>query len=341
MTLLLYEPFDEYELNSTVFRTKYGMGGSNTSTLTRNQSGITGRPSGSIFMIGNNISPYTSDFSFQNSHREIICYVAVYPVTNVSTALIEFRNMGTLLFGIAPTPSTTTIYNSIGTIFSSTATVRFNSWNFLEIRSVISSASLGSGSVQIKNNGQLLFSASGLNVNASNVFPAVNVFRIDNRINPDRIILIDDLLILNTSGVSFNTTQMTSSGATTDANAINERPNDGDTSYLIASASGIFPLRETFTLRPANTASVFSTIPISSSIEAVLKKSIVRADGPDLMGVEHLLRINSTDYTGSNAISASITYTDQFTGWEINPNTGNKFRPAEFNSLEVGFKRDS
>jgi len=282
-------------------------------------------------------------------------------VTNVSTALIEFRNMGTLLFGIAPTPSTTTIYNSIGTIFSSTATVRFNSWNFLEIRSVISSASLGSGSVQIKNNGQLLFSASGLNVNASNVFPAVNVFRIDNRINPDRIILIDDLLILNTSGVSFNTsigngnffmasyvpsasgfyTQMTSSGATTDANAINERPNDGDTSYLIASASGIFPLRETFTLRPANTASVFSTIPISSSIEAVLKKSIVRADGPDLMGVEHLLRINSTDYTGSNAISASITYTDQFTGWEINPNTGNKFRPAEFNSLEVGFKRDS
>jgi hypothetical protein len=303
----------------------------------------------------------SNTYTFENAHNELIVYIAMLNGTGLPT--VRFRNGNTTVCSIVLNPGNITINNNANhtespAVFSSTATFPVNSWNFFEIRAIISSGS-NNGSIQLKNNGQLLFSASNISTNGSNVPAFANAFRILNTVSLGNI-YYDDLLILNATGSSFNGpigngnfymlsyapsasgfyTEMTSSGATTDANAINERPHNNDTSYLIATSSGTFPLRETFTLRPVGSGSEF-LIPVSASIEAILKDSVVRAVGPDLMGVEHLLRVNSTDYTGSTPISASITYTDQFTGWTINPNTGNKFTPTEFNSLEVGFRRDS
>lgn len=358
MSLLFYEPFDGYELNNTAFVNRYGVdGGTNRNELYRNRSSLTGRPSGSIFWWRNG-QITTAWFPFSNDCNETIAYIAYYPFTG-ATQQLRFGNTSTdELFAITFGSATTTISNPTTTVFTSTNAIQFNTWNFLEIRSVISSNSLTSGSVQLKNNGQLLFSASNINTNGNNRTPIVGVFGVDTNGGD---VHVDDILVLSVTGSSFNGpigsgnffmtsfvpsasgfyTDMTSSGASTDANAINERPANNDTSYLIATASGPFPLRETFTLRPANTASVFTTFPTNSVINGVLKTSVVRSSLLDFGSFKHLLRTNTQDYTGSRAISASSTYTFHFDGWQVNPNTGNNFSVSEINNLQVGFIRES
>ena len=359
MTLLLYEPFDGYELNSSYFLTKYGNVGYQ---LTRNASGVTGRPSGSIFALRNASLSGEGQFVFTGgTHPETIVYLALYIRAN-SPDIVFGSSVNSATFYIRISATTITINNNIREVFSIPNTsVPYNTWNFLQIRSVISSGSFGSGSVELKNDGKLIFSASNINTNGSNRTPALGMFYVNLPNFRENSVLIDDILILETTGSSFNQpigsgnffmasyipsssgvyTDMTSSGASTDANAINERPPNNDTSYLIATSSGPFPLRETFTLRPANTGSTFTTIPISASIEAILKRSVARASIIGVSGFDHLLRVNGADYTGSVPISASTTYTDFINGWERNPNTGNKFLPSEFSSLETGFIRNS
>lgn len=354
MSLLFYEPFDAYELNGTAFANRHTITGN--TTLTRNYNGVTGRPSGSIFWR----CTVEGIFSVAgHTDRETIVYVALYPV-EPQTGFIVFKNgFGTNLFSIQLGISTAAVVSN-GTVFTATAGLGFNTWNFLEIRSVISTGSIP-GSVQLKNNGQLLFSASNINTNQfNNSFPFLGQLEIEAG-SATTGMLVDDILVLNTAGSTFNGpigsgnffmtsfvpsgsgfyTNMTSSGASTDAAAINERPANNDTNYLIATASGPFPLRETFTLRPANTASVFAALPSNSVINGVLKTSVVRSSLGDFGTFNHLLRTNTQDYTGSRPISASSTYTYQIDGWQTNPNTGTNFSVSEINNLQVGFIRES
>jgi hypothetical protein len=357
MSLLFQEPFDGYETNIAFYLTKNGMS-SNGVSLTRNYFGVTGRPSGSIFFAHTLYSTTNFHAIFANSHRETITYVAVY-IPSGAPYLQFWNTTSQGLMNIRFSTTQITVDNNVTNVFSSSAAIPFNTWNFLEIHSVISTTNLTSGSVKIKNNGILLFSASNINTNGNNVAnPAFGAFGYNTN---GSNIYMDDILILNTTGSTFSGsigngnffmtsfvpsssgfyTGMTSSGATTDANAINERPPNSDTSYLIATSSGAFPLRETFTLRPANTGSSFTTIPTNSTIEAIIKNSRARATVVEVSGLNHLLRVNGADYTGSVPISASVTYDQFVNGWEINPNTGNKFLPSEIPSLEVGFRRDS
>lgn len=359
MSLLFYEPFDGYELNTAAFTTKYQLEGTTgTNVLNRSNGGITGRPSGSVFWT-RFLDSDTVWLTFPNNSRETITYLAYCPIpSGFGDHALRFRNgPASELFSLTITPATITITNNTTTVFTSTNSIAFSQWNFLEIRSVISTGSL-SGSVQIRNNGQLLFSASNLNLNSSNIPPFYGTLGIDTNAATAHI---DDILILSVDGTTFNGpigsgnffmtsfvpsasgfyADMTSSGASTDANAINERPANNDASYLIATASGPFPLRETFTLRPVNTGSVGITIPSNAVIEGVLKDSVVRSSLVSVAGFKHLIRTNGQDYTGSTPISASTTYTDFTDSWQLNPNTGNKFTSAEISTLQVGFIRES
>jgi hypothetical protein len=370
MTLLFYEPFDAYSDETTdsgnnrseiAFAAARLGGATGQYRLYKNYVTISGRPSGSIFGSRAAAFPGQGQFVFSGgTNSEFITYLAFY-IRGDNPVLVFGSSAGITTFYIQFTTSATTIHNNVQTVFSSSASIPYNQWNFLEVRAVISSNSVTSGSVQLKNNGQLIFSASNINTNGSNRPPVLGMFRPDFLANfRENLLLVDDILILDVTGSTFNGpigngnffmasyvpsssgfyADMTSSGASTDANAINERPSNSDTSYLIATSSGPFPLRETFTLRPVPIVT-FPSIPNSAIIDGVLKTSTVRSSLLDFGTFKHLLRTNSQDYTGSTAISASSTYTLTSTGWLTNPNTGNKFTVEEINNLQVGFIRES
>ena len=136
MSLLFHEPFDGYGTTSAFYLTKVGMS-TNGNSLTRNYAGITGRPSGSIFFAHDQYSNTDFHAQFSNTHRETITYVAVY-IPGGAPYLRFWNNTSQGLMNIRFTSTQILVDNNVTTVFSSSAAIPFNAWNFLEIRSVIS-----------------------------------------------------------------------------------------------------------------------------------------------------------------------------------------------------------
>jgi hypothetical protein len=354
MSLLFFEPFDAYGVDTTAYRERVVSYSENWDFPFTSIGSAVGRPSGSVFIrINGNNTPVRLT-AFTNTHSETITYLACYMASDNTE--IGFRNnINQSLFTLYLTAASVTVrsdYNSTVRFTYSGSDVPQNfRWHFFEIRSVIDTTS---GSVQLRNNGRLIFSASNINTNTQGGTQYFGMLAFKSFGDG---IYFDDIIILNTTGSDWNApigngnfflasfvssgsgfySEMTGTGATPDFRTVNNIPRDNDTTFLSATTAS-FPQRETFTLRAVNSG---SSIPLSASVAAFVKTSRVRSTNTDPTNTNHLIRLNGTDYTGSTPISGTLNYEYVRTSWMTNPEAARAWNGADIYNMEVGFQRDS
>ena len=124
------------------------------------------------------------------------------------------------------------------------------------------------------------------------------------------------------------TTQLSGSDGnqTNNYELVDEIPPDDNTSYVYAVADGEF---DTYGI---------SNLPSSAdTINSVNIVTWASKDGAVINNVEHMLRISSTDYSGS-AKSLPVSYDNVSTIFDLSPATADSFTVSEINSLEAGLK---
>lgn len=132
-------------------------------------------------------------------------------------------------------------------------------------------------------------------------------------------------LVPNANGA---TTQLSGSDGnqTNNYELVDEIPPDDNTSYVYAVADGEF---DTYGM---------SNLPASAdTINSVNVVTWASKDGAVINNVEHMLRISSTDYSGS-AKSLPVSYDNVSTIFDLSPATADSFTASEINSLEAGLK---
>lgn len=229
-----------------------------------------------------------------------------------------------------------------GTIIATTIPhlFAFGFWNYLEFRTEIHPTT---GYVEIRINGQALFSLSNLNTqNTGNRY--VNMFRIKPFANSGSYnFKIDDLYVVNdiTGGVtqflgecriqtqypSANGTTNTFSafGAASNWQAVNQTVADDDTSYVRSATVGNID------------DYAMGTTSLSGTIYGVQVNVTHRKDDVGFRSVAPVIRSGASYFEGNTVLCQSDYIVSQKM-WETDPNTSSLWSNTSVSALKAGIK---
>lgn len=230
-----------------------------------------------------------------------------------------------------------------GSTYTSSKALSLNNWNYVEYKVTLSSST--SGSFQLKLNGEIISTQTGIKTGGSNTTNVLNICGgIGQNTDFDDIILWDgqttdaagnaaisdffgdvtlSWLLPNGAGATTGFTPLTGSNYA----QVNEATPDGDTSYV---ESGTLNTIDSYTLAdlPANITTV-------KGVMAVLQAKKTDIGGKQLAP---LIRTGATNYPANSNINLSNGYLYDNRSWVINPNTGLAWTVSDVNALEVGQK---
>ncbi len=231
------------------------------------------------------------------------------------------------------------IYRGDGTLLASASIApATNVYHFFQIRAHIADSG---GTCEVRMNGTPIITFTGDTKNTANA--GANGWKVES--SNGSLMRFDNLIIFSSTGNAPNnwtpetriwdelpngaggTTQWSPS-AGANWQCVDEQPSNGDTDYVSASSS---PLTDTYATPASATA--------GSVIYAVACHCTARKDDAGSNEIDGIVRVSSTNYAKGEAKAIAGTYARYRWLWDLNPNTGNAWTPAEANAAEIGIRR--
>lgn len=249
--------------------------------------------------------------------------------------IVQFREGSTLHVSVGIDGSGFLVATRNGTVLDTgTNALSSDTYYHIEVKAVIHNST---GSVVVRLNGVEELSFSGDTQNGG-TGTWTNILFYTN--GPD--LYLDNVVIWDTSGTTNNdflgpirviallpdgagaSSDFTPSAGSNYEN-VDETSTDGDTTYVSATNAGD---HDTYT---------FGDLAVNGTVKAVQTNLIVRSDAAGAETIAPVIRIGSTDYTGTT-VGVTITYADSREIFETSPATGAAWTPAEINGAEFGIK---
>lgn len=280
----------------------------------------------------------TLTYSSSQNYSTIILGFAINRRVNNSGRLVEFFDLSNLQFYVN--------YDSVGMpvmylgndsfIGAGSSNIPYQTWSYIEFKLTTSNTT---GSIQLKLNGELIFSSSNIDTQVT-ANSYVNRFNIK---TGNEAVFIDDLYLCDSTGTSNNdflgdvqirSVKPIANGNYSDFNPLSgqnytnldENPTDNDTTY---NESSVLNDTDTFDFENITDPNI-SILGIQNSVSA-------RKTQPGIRKISSVLRTNSTDYT-TNEQPIADDYTIIDTMYEKNPNTNALWTQTEVNNAELGYK---
>lgn len=215
--------------------------------------------------------------------------------------------------------------------------ISFGRYYYLEMKVVIG----GSGSVELRINGQQILLLTGVNTQATSRSTAdvlqllgpgggFHAFYDDLYVNDDQGGVNDDFwgdtrigLIMAISDGDFS--QWTPNSGTAHFSRINEVPPDGDTSYV---SSDTVNDEDTYHFQPVNPADIY---------KAIQTNIVARKDDEGNRSIALVSRTGGSDQVSPERFVGE-NYIDYLNQFDVNPFTGLPWTGADINAMQWGVK---
>lgn len=322
MALLFMDGFDHYATSAEMAR-KW--------SVVDIAGFVTGRSGSGQAVSLSNFDDLTVSMGAKNN---ITIGMAIYRTTS-STVTIDFRsssNVDNIAIELNPDGSIELLRGGTTTLATSTYTIPYNAWVYLEIYGYVDNTA---GRCEVRANGTTVIDYTGDTYNLGNV--DITQIRIENHIQIDDLYVVDNTGAVNNSflgDVRVETlypsgdatpNDFTATGAGT-TNADRVQSMDDDTTYLSSDTIGH---QEQFTL---------DDLPSGVTPIAVQQTTTARKDGVGARGLANRIVSGATTDTGADTGLSDGQYTSIITTHDVDPNTSAAWTKAGVDALEVGFE---